>query len=153
MDARFNRSCLTSQIESIARFKHRVNLYHLDAVSFVRTIAPELPVRALIYLDPPYVVKGKRLYLNAYDKHDHAEIAQVIQKFKRVPWIVSYDNEKLIRDLYCERRKLTYKIGYSANLRSHGSEIVVFSDAIKIPDVESPLSIHGVRLRELLKAA
>lgn len=153
IDARFNRTTLCSQIESIARFKDRVRLYRLDAVDFIRSIALDLPERALIYADPPYVVKGKRLYLNAYEKDDHAVISRVIQSIKKRHWIVSYDNEKLIRDLYSKHRSLKYRIGYSANIRSSGSEIIVFSDDLRLPRVTSPLSINGLKLKRLLKAA
>lgn len=153
MDARFNRETLSSQIQSIARFKDRVNLYRLDAVDFIELVAKKLPSRSLVYADPPYVVKGKRLYLNAYEREDHAVIANVIQTMVNRHWIVSYDNEELIRDLYSKRKQLTYRIGYSANQRSSGSEIIVFSDKLKTPNIESPLSIYGSRLKKLLKAA
>lgn len=153
MDARFNRTTLISMVESLAKFKDRVVLYQEDAEKFLKEIAIKLPQRSLIYLDPPYVVKGQRLYLNAYEEQDHVDIASAIQKVEHLPWIVSYDNADLIKKLYSERESITYTIGYSANLRSTGSEIIIFSDGLRIPAVKSPLSINGSKLRKMLKAA
>lgn len=153
MDARFNRKTLVSMIESIAKFKDRVTLHQQDAEKFLAKISKKLPARSLIYLDPPYVVKGQRLYLNAYEEQDHVNIAKAIQKIRHLPWVVSYDNTNLIRNLYSERRSLTYKIGYSANVRSNGSEVIIFSDGLRVPALKSPLSIHGTRLSNLLKVA
>ena len=153
MDARFNRTTLVSMIQSLAKFKDRVFLYQEDAEKFVKKIAAKLPQQSLMYLDPPYVVKGRRLYLNAYEERDHVNIASTIQKIDHLPWVVSYDNTNLIRKLYSDRISMTYTIGYSANHRSAGSEIIIFSDGLRIPVLESPLSIHGSKLRKLLKAA
>lgn len=153
MDARFNRSVLITMIETIARFKDRTSLYHDDAEKFLKKIIKKLPSRSLIYLDPPYVVKGQRLYLNAYEEHDHVAIASAIQKVVRLPWLVSYDNADLITKLYSQRRCMTYTIGYSANIRTNGSEVLIFSDGMRLPAVKSPLSIHGSELRKLLRAA
>jgi len=153
MDARFNRPALISMIESIAKFKDRTVLYQEDAEEFIRKIVAKLPSRSLIYLDPPYVVKGQRLYLNAYEEEDHVAIASTIQKVEHLPWIVSYDNADLITKLYAQRRSMAYTIGYSANIRSNGSEVIIFSDGMRVPEVKSPLSIYGSKLRKLLRAA
>lgn len=153
MDARFNRSALIALIENIARYSDRISLYCEDAIDFISLIASRLPKQSLIYVDPPYVVKGQRLYLNAYEKEDHEDISKAIQRVKRVPWIVSYDNDELIQRLYAKRRTLTYEIGYSANVRSSGDEIMIFSDGLNVPDVGSPAGIHKHMLRALMRAA
>jgi len=81
------------------------------------------------------------------------KLTSAIQSVKKISWVVSYDNVDLIRRVYSERRKITYQIGYSANIRSTGSEIMVFSDDLVLPRVGSPLSINGSRLRKLVQAA
>ena len=130
-----------------------VFVYREDALGFITRMSKELGSRALLYLDPPYVVKGQRLYLNAYGHDDHVAIAEAVQKIKRMPWIVSYDNDALIRRLYKGRRSMTYQIGYSANVRSSGKEIMVFCDSLKIPSAKSPAGIHRDMVRKLLARA
>lgn len=153
MDARFNRERLVECIRSIARFKDRVELYCMDAGRFVRDVVPELPQRSLVYFDPPYVHQGKRLYQNWYDDGDHALIAAKVLRIKRVPWIVSYDSVPLIRKLYASCRQMTYRIGYSANERTSGSEVMVFSPDLVVPAVASPVSISGREWRKQRSAA
>jgi hypothetical protein len=44
----------------------------------------------LLYLDPPYYVKGGGLYQNYYSHQDHAKIAALVSELP-FPWLVSYD--------------------------------------------------------------
>ena len=61
-------------------------------VSLVQRLKNELPYNTLFYLDPPYYVKGKGLYLNYYNDTDHQNIANTISEIANCKWIVSYDN-------------------------------------------------------------
>jgi DNA adenine methylase len=86
-----------------------------------------------VYLDPPYYVKGqRRLYANFYSEEDHQDIAEALSE---VPfrWITSYDNEQEIRQLYRRHRKVTYYLHYSAADRDSGTEVMFFSDGLKVP--------------------
>jgi DNA adenine methylase len=55
--------------------------------------------RTLIYLDPPYFVKGAELYQNAFAENDHIRLANLL-KYTSHPWVLSYDDCPQIRDLY-----------------------------------------------------
>lgn len=55
----------------------------------------ELSHNTLFYLDPPYYVKGKGLYMNYYNDDDHKDIANVIDAIQNHKWIISYDNVPL----------------------------------------------------------
>lgn len=57
LDARFNRLDLIGRIRHIARYASRISLYNLDAAELLGQLAPTLPSRSLIYLDPPYWAK------------------------------------------------------------------------------------------------
>jgi DNA adenine methylase len=54
---------------------------------------------ALIYLDPPYFVKGNELYQHGFNLADHVRLADLLRKCKH-PWVLSYDDCKEIRELY-----------------------------------------------------
>ncbi len=137
IDARFNRETLINTIQQIAAFADRIHVHSDDAVAFLAS-SKKWPRRSFVYLDPPYVVQGKRLYRNSYTPKDHEEVAAAVARLRH-PWIVSYDNDPLIRNLYVGRPSITYGIGYSANKRTAGKEIMIFSPGLRVPSVRSPV--------------
>jgi DNA adenine methylase len=140
LDARFNKDDLTTRIQRLARYADRVSLYNLDAAVFMSDVLPKLPLRTLVYMDPPYFAKGNGLYEDRYTPNDHATIASLVAIIKQ-PWIVSYDDVPQIKDLYRGYRKLTYSISYSAQLRYSGAEVMFFSPTLVIPRIENPAHV------------
>src|SRR5690606_29260779 len=97
------------------------------------------PKNSLIYLDPPYYVKGKGLYRNFYEHNDHEQIAAALQsKSFGYPWLVSYDNVSEIQQMYRLSRSLSYGLSYTAQKKYVGSEVMFFSSGTIIPDRELP---------------
>jgi DNA adenine methylase len=134
IDARFNASELTYRIEAIARLHRRISLSQEDAHAFLSKRLDTLPENSLVYLDPPYYVKGKALYYDYYAHEDHLCIAKLMtSRVHRQRWIISYDNVPAIRKIYAGRRRLVYKVGYSAREVRQGSEIMFFCDRLEIP--------------------
>lgn len=134
IDARFNASELITRIVSIARMRKRISLTKKDALKFLAAGSQKWPRKTLVYLDPPYYVKGRELYHDFYQPGDHADVAKfVVDGGLRQHWMVSYDNVKEIRALYASARHVTYDIGYSARSARIGSEVMFFSDDLKVP--------------------
>lgn len=133
LDARFNKKELVSRIERIAAYRGHIHLHREDAAQFLTRILPTLPQRSLVYLDPPYYVKGtRRLYANFYSHDDHVRIAELMSGVK-TPWLVSYDDQEVIRRLYRAFRTRRYQLTYTARERSDGNEVLIFSDNLTIP--------------------
>lgn len=132
LDVRFNKVDLIKRIELIGRFRDRINVYNLDAVQFIDSIIPNLPNKSLVYLDPPYYVKGAGLYRNFYTHDDHVKIGQAMAKVKH-PWIVSYDDNDEIRKIYCQYRQDSYFLSYTAQEKKKGSEVMIYGPNILIP--------------------
>ena len=58
----------------------RILIYDLDGAEFIRTSPRRSRPRTLLYLDPPYYVKGQEmLYANYYGPEDHAEVARLVR--------------------------------------------------------------------------
>lgn len=133
MDARFPRNELISRIEVIASRRRRITVSQKDAEGFMRSTVPRLPIKTLVYCDPPYYERAERLYLNTYRRTDHARLATVIQRDLCRPWLVSYDSHPDILRLYRRRRHFIYSLQYSAMTSYAGSEVFVFSDGLTIP--------------------
>ena len=141
MDARFNAPDLIQRIRTIARVRNRIEFHQEDALTFIDKVSPSLPAKSLIYLDPPYYVKGSDLYLHHYQHDDHVKIAKRIAKLKNRNWIVSYDNTPEVRPLYSRFRNITYSLSYSAQERYKGAEIMFFSDGLNIPETMQPMHL------------
>jgi DNA adenine methylase len=140
IDARYNKVELISRIQAIAAYSNRIKLFNRDAETFLKSIAPELPAKTLLYLDPPYFEQGQSLYENHYQPEDHIRLAGEFKKNLRRNWIISYDNHPQIRKAYRGCKKLIYSLPYSASRRYEGSEVMFFSDGLRIPTAKSPLN-------------
>jgi DNA adenine methylase len=149
IDARYNTSELVHRIESIARMKKRISLTRRDALRFLKSGVTRWRKKTLIYLDPPYYVKGRDLYYDFYKPKDHASVAEFVKtSITLQSWIVSYDNEPPIRDLYKGSRHIVYDIGYSARSSRQGSEVMFFADELKVPPLAGSITLTEDHTRE-----
>lgn len=139
LDARFSKKMIASRIERIAASASDISVYSEDAFELLSRCADFLPTKSLIYLDPPYYVKGRGLYRNFYAHDDHLQIARLLQslEFQR-PWVVSYDSAPQICEMYSQNEALTYGLHYTAQARYVGDEVMFFKEGISVPDAEIP---------------
>jgi len=131
LDVRFNKKDLISRIQRIASYQSRIKIYNLDTAKLPK----KLPEKSLIYLDPPYYIKGQGLYRNFYEHKDHVEIRTLLDEINNIPWLVSYDNADEIGSIYARYRKQVFDLQYSAQIKRVASEVMIYSDGLKIPDV------------------
>lgn len=54
---------------------------------------------AIIYLDPPYFIKGNDLYQHGFTENDHSRLADYLKKTKH-RWVLSYDDCPEVRQYY-----------------------------------------------------
>ena len=132
LDVRFNKEDLVKRIDLIGRYKNRIKVYNLDAVALLNLIIPTLPKKSLMYLDPPYYVKGSGLYRNFYNHDDHVRIAEALGDVE-LPWIVSYDNVPEIKEIYAAYRQDEYLLSYTAQQKKKGSEVMIYGPSIIAP--------------------
>src|SRR5665213_3824926 len=77
----------------------RVEILCGDGIEFLRDHCLKMPTHSLVYIDPPYVTNGYKLYRYHFEKAQHAQLSEAVSGLC-VPWLMSYDNHPLIRDLY-----------------------------------------------------
>ena len=143
IDARYNKDALCKRIEKIALYRTRIRLTNLDAAAFITGVLPSLPQKSLVYFDPPYYVKSKRLYRNLYTHKGHEDIAKLVKKLAK-PWIVSYDYAPEILAMYDGCPSLMYGLNYSAGTnRYKGCEAMFFSKGLSVPDVKNPANLEA----------
>ncbi len=134
LDARMNRAQQIRQIQDIQLFKDRISFSNEDALIFTRKRLRQC--ETFCYLDPPYYVKGSKLYRNFYRHENHEAILRLLREHRCAKWIVSYDDVPQIRDIYSEFAPVSYALNYSAGRKTTGREVIYFSDAMTVPTVE-----------------
>jgi len=131
----------TSAVDSIPAWHCR-----LKAVTIVRDdIFKHLPRiedadGVVIYIDPPYLVKGAK-YLHDFEASHHVQLAKECQRFKKTRVVVSYYADPRLKEMYPEwtvRRLKASKALVNQGMRDAGG-------AVEAPEV---LLINGPSLVE-----
>jgi len=135
LDVRFNKKDLISRIQKIASYQSRIKIYNFVTAKLLKTLPKKLPEKSLVYLDPPYYIKGQGLYRNFYEHKDHVEIRTLLDKIEDIPWLVSYDNADEISSIYTGYRKQVFDLQYSAQTKRVASEVMIYSNGLNIPDI------------------
>lgn len=135
IDARFNKKAQISNIQAISRLSPYITLYNEDALSFMATRLEDKS--RFVYLDPPYYVKGRKLYKNFYRHDDHLEIAALLNSRRDGNWIISYDSAPQIHEMYQNFEGVVYNLQYSAGPRTSGEEVIFVSDRLMLPPLEA----------------
>lgn len=138
IDARYSKEELINRVRLIADHRSRISLHQLDAKSFLKDVVAGLPKKTLVYLDPPYYVKGGDLYTHHYGHEDHREIAESVKDITQ-QWMVSYDDAPAIRDFYSKYTCLTYSLSYSAQKRYRGTEVLFLGPKLVSPGLQGSM--------------
>ena len=88
----------------------------------------------LLYLDPPYYVKGGQLYAHNMSHDEHVELASLLHGVA-ADWRLSYDDCQEVRDLYSwagfEELEIRYTNAVTDKKRPKNKELLI-----------SPIGIH-----------
>ena len=131
IDARFNKKTLIDRIERISYFKNRIRVQNEDGLKLINRISRRNDV--FVYLDPPYYVKGRSLYLNSYEHANHLALSKSLKSKKTMQWLLTYNNVREIKAMYQEHNIVPFEINYSANRVCRGKEVMVFSKSTRMP--------------------
>lgn len=132
IDVRFNRATLSRLISSIATLRNQIRVTNFDAAELLIQIADDR--EALVYLDPPYYVKGQRLYKNYYAAEDHRGIAEIVTSRLSGHWLVSYDDAPAIAELYSPLEPIHFSLSYSAARKRVADELMFIGPSLGIPE-------------------
>jgi len=137
MDVRFHRENLISRILQLKKLKENVHISCSDAVDFLKYSLPRGQKRkqVFVYLDPPYVNKGQRLYMNAYEAKDHKALADYMIPQRTLHWVMSYDESDLVVKLYNKCRSSILPIRYSLQMKRTANELIIAPNHIAMPAV------------------
>jgi len=131
IDCRFNKKELIQRLVKIATYNNHIKVYNLDALAFLK----QLDNNVFVYLDPPYYVKGKCLYMNHYTDNDHKNLAQFLQNEAHFSWVLSYDDVSQIREIYKDSELYRFPLKYTVRNKQIGYELLTHSDDLRFPIV------------------
>lgn len=130
MDARFGKEGLKKKIRTIASRRSDITVTCLDAADFIDQNLDDEGTFA--YFDPPYVQKGPGLYKSSFDEEGHRRLAKKIAACS-CKWVVTYDADSLIDEIYAAFDKDDMNISYTANLKTIGKEKIILGPGLVWP--------------------
>ncbi len=147
INARYNKELLVDKILKIAKYKKNIKIYNKDILKFNTQIVQSLS-NAFIYYDPPYYVKGKKLYTNFLTHNDHINIHNSIKSVQQ-PWILTYDNANEIADIYNDFKAFEFNLYYSVNSRNarRAVELMYMSNSNFINNIPTEI-LNTINLKE-----
>lgn len=139
LDARFNKPELLRRCEKISEYRGRIHVSCRDGIEFIERLDAE---STLFFIDPPYFVKGKTLYLNALDEEYHAGLAARLKSMGNTAWVLTYDDCPEIRRMYRGWATIRpFSLRYSAADRRSGKEVLIAPKWMQLPTSQSSAAI------------
>lgn len=134
IDARFNRDNLIERIRNLGKYTNRVTLSEMDARKFIKSLEHQSD-DILLYVDPPYLVQGDRLYMDSLAEKDHQELSALLRETP-LRWLLTYDADKRITEqLYKGFRCVEFSILHTAQIQRTGAEYAIFGNQLILPEV------------------
>ena len=92
IDCRYNSKAIAGKIVEIRSLLHgRTTVTNQDF--------RDLEMKGTVYLDPPYVEVGNKIYDMAFKEQDHKDLAAKVLALN-TPWLLSYNDVPVVRNLY-----------------------------------------------------
>lgn len=131
--SRWNSARLADRITAIGRLGNRIRVAEGDGIERIAELNGSVGIEEelLLFVDPPYLVQGNRLYADGLSFDDHKNLAHALTNCA-ARWLLTYDSDDRILGLYPGHRVLAYEISYTANRRHVGEEYAVLSDNLAV---------------------
>lgn len=136
IDCRFNKYGIVNRIEAISKFTDNLTICHGDAISFLkrnrnRILALHELKKAIIYVDPPYYMQGRKLYRYHFIDRQHQRLADYLNACG-LPWLASYDNHPFICDLFSKNKSVPIFLKYTVKINREADELLI-TNMSKLP--------------------
>lgn len=126
IDARFSREALASRVQWLSSKRDQIILSNEDGLRFVKRQAELSGEETLFFIDPPYVGAGSRLYFNGMTELRHLDLAKFLIGNTKVPhWIVTYDDDPLIRTAYSKVSVEPLDVRYTLQSKRKAGELLI----------------------------
>lgn len=135
--ARFNGPALAARIRRIAALGRRIRTFSADGISYIEDLAGSgIEDEAFLFVDPPYIAQGTRLY--AHGSIDHDRLAAALHACP-TPWLLTYDAHPRVLELYPEQPILQFRAPHTTGRRRRtADEYAVLSTHLGLPGPHLP---------------
>lgn len=144
--ARWNGQGLADRITAIGRLGSRIRVAEGDAIASIAELDGSVGIEEelFVFADPPYLGQGNRLYSAGMSVDDHKALAVALTDCA-ARWLLTYDCEDRVLELYPDHRVLAYMIPHSANQFRVEEEYAVLSDNLAFRADQNLLPSGGSR--------
>ena len=113
--ARWNPKSIKKRISQIYAMRNRISVFCEDAADFIESTYWDN--QTTLFIDPPYVKQGAKLYRKFFYENDHKHLANTIESLYRsfpgADIVLTYDDCAFIRELYPDAEIKTIERKYS----------------------------------------
>jgi DNA adenine methylase len=97
INARWNPSKIIQKIQNAHDWfnEFQVKCMSADYTSVIKNVSRD----TVLYIDPPYIVQGKKLYQHSFSQAQHIRLAETLKRLN-CRWFLSYDDCAEIRQMY-----------------------------------------------------
>jgi len=122
IDDRWSPVNIQEKIDSIRGYlsKIEVRFTNQDFAQLITDTSKD----ALIYLDPPYYIKGNALYQHGFTDDDHLRLAELLKRTSH-RWVLSYDDCPEVRALYHWAQIMPVSVNYSIGGARPAHELLI----------------------------
>ena len=101
-ESRWSAHTLIKRIENIHRVNTHIHVSCMDACGLIEEMYWR--PNTTIFIDPPYKIKGKNLYVNYYTDKNHYELSNLLEDLYRgmpgADMLITYDDCEFIKEIY-----------------------------------------------------
>ncbi|UZM84670.1 DNA adenine methylase [Limosilactobacillus fermentum] len=136
IDYEFNKARLRPLLIEIGKHSNHIDVVNYDMISGMSELSAVSdkysPEETLMFIDPPYVNQGRRLYLPINSMTEHEKVAQQVKNLD-CKWILTYDEIPELIDLYSfTANRYLYTLQYRVRTHRLATEFIAGSENLNL---------------------
>jgi DNA adenine methylase len=139
IDCRFNKEMIIKSITAVHTIMQKVELNFGDGITFLSRLGSNAAPHSFAYIDPPYVANGHKLYRYSFSVRQHQRLSMAVRELQ-APWMISYDNHRLITSLYSPALSSTVSTYHALKGAKFVDELLILSNNFELP--RAPVVSH-----------
>lgn len=131
--SRFHGARLAERLRAVSAFGQRFRVFNGDGIDYIEGLdGSGIEHEAFLFVDPPYLDVGNRLYAHGMHPEGHIRLAAALSACP-APWVLTYDAHPQVLELYPDCEVYEFQIPHTANQQTVGTEYLVPSGGLATP--------------------
>lgn len=128
IDARYYKDSLAKRVRALGLRRDSIQISNMDGLEFCRSLQKKFVLdQTFLFIDPPYVKAGSRLYHDGMTTAKHNSLAEWLVENNAPHWLLTYDDHPIVRENYSALQNLRLDVRYSLGRRRTESELLYMS--------------------------